>query len=113
MTPLREIIAKVHHASAVICLLLFPASILVLDHVYGVLFVLATTLGMLLLVGNVRRLGPSNDDEKSFFISLTLLGVTSVVTSLKAKVARLSSDADWSLDRALRVVLPTPRPLTL
>lgn len=82
MTPLREIIAKVHHASAVICLLLFPASILVLDHVYGVLFVLATTLGMLLLVGNVRRLGPSNDDEKGFFISLTLLGVTSVVTSL-------------------------------
>ena len=67
MTPLREIIAKVHHASAVICLLLFPASILVLDHVYGVLFVLATTLGMLLLVGNVRRLGPSNDDEKGFF----------------------------------------------
>jgi O-antigen ligase len=95
MKSINEYIA----ASAVI---IFPASVLVVDKVYGAVFLIVILLGMWQMVTYRKEIFPISKDEKLFFFSLCFVMVTVVITTVV-------NDTDMArADRFLALVLAIP-----
>jgi O-antigen ligase len=95
MKSINEFIA----ASAVI---IFPASVLVVDKVYGAVFLLVILLGMWQMVIYRKEIFPVSKGEKLFFFSLCIVMVTVVITTVV-------NDTDMArADRFLALVLAIP-----
>jgi O-antigen ligase len=95
MKSINEFIA----ASAVI---IFPASVLVVDRVYGAVFLLVILLGMWQMVIYRKEIFPVSKGEKLFFFSLCIVMVTVVITTVV-------NDTDMArADRFLAPVLAIP-----
>ena len=75
MKSINEFIA----ASAVI---IFPASVLVVDKVYGAVFLIVILLGIWQMVTYRKEIFPISKDEKLFFFSLCIVMVTVVITTV-------------------------------
>jgi O-antigen ligase len=95
MKSINEFIA----ASAVI---IFPASVLVVDKVYGAVFLIVILLGIWQMVAYRKEIFPISKDEKLFFLSLCFVMVTVVITTVV-------NDTDMArADRFLALVLAIP-----
>ena len=95
MKSINEFIA----ASAVI---IFPASVLVVDKVYGAVFLIVILLGIWQMVAYRKEIFPISKDEKLFFLSLCFVMVTVVITTVV-------NDTDMDrADRFLALILAIP-----
>ncbi|MBT6701309.1 MAG: hypothetical protein HOB14_06575, partial [Gammaproteobacteria bacterium] len=95
MKSINEFIA----ASAVI---IFPASVLVVDKVYGAVFLIVILLGIWQMVAYRKEIFPISKDEKLFFLSLCFVMVTVVITTVV-------NDTDMArADRFLALVFAVP-----
>ena len=95
MKSINEFIA----ASAVI---IFPASVLVVDKVYGAVFLIVILLGIWQMVAYRKEIFPISKDEKLFFLSLCFVMVTVVITTVV-------NDTDMArADRFLALFLAIP-----
>jgi O-antigen ligase len=95
MKSINEFLA----ASAVI---IFPASVLVVDKIYGAVFLLVILLGIWQMIAYRKEIFPISKDEKLFFFSLSIVMVTVVITMIvkNAEMARA--------DRFLAPILAIP-----
>ena len=75
MKSINEFLA----ASAVI---IFPASVLVVDKIYGAVFLLVILLGIWQMIAYRKEIFPISKDEKLFFFSLCFVMVTVVITTV-------------------------------
>ena len=66
-------------ASAVI---IFPASVLGVDKLHGLVFIIIFLLGLWLLISGYKNIFPLLKEEKYFFLSLSIVMVTVIITTL-------------------------------
>ena len=66
-------------ASAVI---LFPASVLVMDNLHGLVYLIVVFLGIAHIFTNRKEVFPLTNEEKLFFFSLSFVMVTVIITTL-------------------------------
>ena len=66
-------------ASAVI---IFPASVLGMDKLHGLVFIIIFLLGLWLLFSDYKNIFPLLKDEKYFFFALSIVMVTVIITTL-------------------------------
>ena len=74
-----ESINKFIAASAVI---IFPATVLGMDNLHGLVFLIVFFLGLWLLVSDYKNIFPLLKEEKYFFFSLSIVMVTVIITTL-------------------------------
>ena len=95
MKSINEFIA----ASAVI---IFPASVLVVDKVYGLVYLIVILLGIWQMIVHRKEIFPISKDERFFFFSLSIVMVTVVITTI-------ANDTDMArADRFLAPILAIP-----
>ena len=87
---------------AAAAVIIFPISVLTVDNLSGLLFVIAILLGLWQMLVHFKSLLPISKDEKLFLFSLTFLLVTAIITTL-------INDADFArADRFIAFLLVIP-----
>ena len=67
---------------AAAAVIIFPASVLGMDKLHGLVFIIIFLLGLWLLVSDYKNIFPLLKEEKYFFFALSIVMVTVVVTTL-------------------------------
>ena len=87
---------------AAISVIIFPASIVTVDNVAGLMLAIVVVIGVGQIIFQFKKLLPITRDEKLFFFSLSLLLVTAIVTTL-------ANGSDFArADRFIILVLVIP-----
>ena len=89
-------------ASAVI---IFPASVLGMDDLHGLVFLIAFFLGLWLLVSDYKNIFPLLKEEKYFFLSLSIVMVTVIITTLVNNTDMARADRFIALIMAIPIYL--------
>ena len=89
-------------ASAVI---IFPASVLGMDKLHGLVFIVIFLLGLWLLVSDYKNIFPLLKEEKYFFLSLSIVMVTVIITTLLNNTDMARADRFIALIMAIPIYL--------
>ena len=67
---------------AAAAVIIFPASVLGMDKLHGLVFIIIFLLGLWLLISDYKNIFPLLKEEKYFFFSLSIVMVTVIITTL-------------------------------